>query len=114
MSTHKNTWKAFERVAAKFFGTVRNALSGRNSKVSSSDSIHPDLYIECKYRATSSLHSLFKDTKKKALLEDKIPVICTKVKNEAGFLITIHSDDFHKIGGFIDTESTRLTPATDL
>jgi len=91
------TWKVFERQVATFFKTVRNALSGINSKVTSSDSLHSDLYIECKYRAKSSIHTLYEDTKKKAKAEGKLPVICLKQKNSSGFLIVVHSDDYRKL-----------------
>ena len=39
-------WKNRERLVAKFFGGMRNALSGINSKVTHSDVIHDNLFIE--------------------------------------------------------------------
>ena len=36
-------WKNRERLVSKFFGGVRNALSGINSKVTHADVIHDDL-----------------------------------------------------------------------
>ena len=39
-------WKNRERLVAKFFGGMRNALSGINSKVTHSDVIHDKLFIE--------------------------------------------------------------------
>lgn len=113
MSTHKNTWKAFERVVAKFFGSTRTALSGGNSKITRSDSLHPDLFIECKYRATNALHTLFKDTEKKARIERKLPVVCTKAKGEQGFLITIHSDDFKEFTEYVTTGPHNTLDAFD-
>lgn len=114
-TTHKNTWKAFERVVARFFGSTRTALSGGNSKITRSDSLHPDLYIECKYRATNALHTLYKDSEKKAGLEKKIPVICTKAKGDKGFLITIHSDYFEQFmkGNYGITEPDGAIASTD-
>lgn len=41
-------WKNFERKIAKIFNTQRTALSGSNSKITSSDTLHPELYIEIK------------------------------------------------------------------
>lgn len=42
-------WKVCERRAAKFFGTNRTPLSGINSRHdTSSDTLHPRLYIEVK------------------------------------------------------------------
>lgn len=87
-------WKAYERVVAKYFGSTRTPLSGGNGKQTRSDSLHPKLYVECKYSAKSALDSLFQETKEKAIKENKIPIICTKKKGTDGFLITIHSSDF--------------------
>ena len=61
-------WKNRERLVAKFFGGVRNALSGINSKVTHSDVIHDNLFIECKLRAKHSAIKLWDDTK---VLADK-------------------------------------------
>jgi hypothetical protein len=41
-------WKEFERRVARAFGTERTPLSGGNSKHTHSDTLHPELYIECK------------------------------------------------------------------
>jgi len=56
-------WKNRERLVARFFGGVRNALSGINSKVTHSDVIHDNLFIECKLRAKHSAVKLWDDTK---------------------------------------------------
>ncbi len=90
-------WKAFERTVAKFFDSTRSPLSGGNGKQTRSDSLHPDIFIECKYSAKSALVSLFQETVPKALLEEKIPVLCTKKKGMDGFLITVHSKDFQSL-----------------
>ena len=94
MAKPTKTWKAFERIVSRFFQTERNALSRINSKITSSDTLSEVLYIECKYRANSSLHTLYEDTRKKAEKENKLPIVCTKTKGSSGFLITIHSDHF--------------------
>ena len=86
-------WKAFERTVASFFNSTRNALSGGNSKVTRSDSLHDALFIECKYRSRDSLYSLFDSVRERARVESKLPVICTKKKSSEGFLITVHSGD---------------------
>lgn len=99
MSTASGTWKAFEREVAKFFGTVRTALSGGNSKVTRSDTHHKDFYVECKYRAKSSLHSLYEDTLEKATQEAKIPILCLKQKNSRGFLVVVHCSHYNRLIG---------------
>ena len=77
--TSKSTWKSFERLVASFFGTKRVPLSGSNSgHNTNSDSMHKDLYIECKVRGKISIWSLFIDTERKAQNEDKIPIVAVK------------------------------------
>ena len=49
-TTHKETWKLFERTVAKDFGTTRTPLSGMVKTITNSDTLHPKIYVECKYR----------------------------------------------------------------
>lgn len=86
-------WKAAERRIAKFLGVERNALSGGNSKVTRSDTLHPEIYLESKWSARSSLWTLWKDTKKKAQAEGKIPVVCQFLKSHEGAILSIHIKD---------------------
>jgi len=51
-------WKKAERKTSRFFGTRRNPLSGENSGHSSSDSLHPRLFIETKRKKAG--HSVVK------------------------------------------------------
>lgn len=90
-------WKAFERRVARFFKTERNALSGGNSKVTRSDTLHPKLFIECKQRQKFAAVSLWDETKQLANKEGKTPVVCLSEKNRSGFWILVHSDDFLKL-----------------
>ena len=90
-------WKNRERLVAKFFGGMRNALSGINSKVTHSDVIHDNLFIECKLRAKHTAIKLWDDTKSLADKEKKTPVIALCEKNRPGFWIMVHSDDFEKV-----------------
>lgn len=96
--TSKSTWKGFERAVAKDFGTKRVPLSGSNSgHNTNSDTLHPDLYIECKVRGQISLWTLFADTEAKAKVEGKIPIVAIKQKGEKGYLILIRPEDLEKI-----------------
>ena len=90
-------WKAFERRVAAFFKTERNALSGGNSKRTRSDTLHPDLLIECKQRKRFAAVRLWDDTKRLADKENKTPVVCLSEKGRPGFWLLIHSDDFTKL-----------------
>jgi len=90
-------WKAFERRVAKFFGTLRTSLSGGNSKITRSDSMHPSLFIEAKQRKKFAVIKLWDETKKLADKENKIPVIALAEKNRPGFWLLIHSEDYGKI-----------------
>lgn len=86
------SWKAFERRTAVFFGCVRNALSGRNSKHTASDTLHPYLFIECKLRAKHAHHETYSEAEKWAKEEGKIPVVVTQKKYANSFLIVIDKD----------------------
>ncbi len=86
-------WKQFERRVARFFKTERNALSGGNSKLTRSDTLHPELFIECKQRKRFAAVSLWDATKRLADKENKTPVICLSEKGRPGFWIVVHSDD---------------------
>lgn len=86
-------WKAVERRIARWLGSERNPLSGRHGKISRSDSIHPLLYIETKWRKRHSAVSLWRDTAKKADKENKIPVCCLVEHSKHGFWLLVHSQD---------------------
>ena len=91
------TWKNRERQIASFFGVERTPLSGSNSKHSSSDTLHPDLFIEQKHRKYHAVVSLWEKTKQLAQKENKRPIITLTHHNTKGFWIVIHSDDFDKV-----------------
>lgn len=96
--TSKTCWKSFERKVAGFFGTKRVPLSGSNSgHNTNSDSMHDELYIECKVREKFAIWSLFDDTEKKAKNESKIPIVALKQKGEKGFLLVIRPENLEKI-----------------
>ena len=90
-------WKKRERDVAQYFNGTRTPLSGGNGKVTRSDVIHDDLFIECKLRAKHTVVSLWDDTAKLAKNEGKTPVIALCEKNRPGFWIMVHSDDLKKI-----------------
>lgn len=90
-------WKVKERLAAKFFGTVRNSLSGGNSKMSRSDSCHPDLYLEVKSGKRHKIWSLYESTVPRAKKERKIPVLMIYQDGKHGGLVTVHSQDFKEV-----------------
>ena len=89
---------SYERLVAGFFGTKRVPLSGSNSgHNTNSDSMHDELYIECKVREKFAIWSLFDDTEKKAKNENKIPIVALKQKGEKGFLLVIRPENLEKI-----------------
>lgn len=94
--THSSTWKQRERDAAALFDSVRTPLSGSNSGITASDSLHPELYIETKLRAKSSLRSLWANTAMKAAKEEKVPILVIYDKGKHGGLIVVHQDDLEE------------------
>lgn len=91
------TWKNIERKVAAFFGTERTPLSGGNSKITRSDSLHDLLFVETKYRPTHSAVTLWRKTKEIADKENKIPVVCLVEKGKPGFWVVCHSKDLTAI-----------------
>jgi hypothetical protein len=97
--THKETWKKLERKVAKKLGGVRNPLSGKHSRHTSGDVIHPKFYIECKYRKNFAVATLFDEVRKNAKKESKIPILVLKEKDKTGELVVLTLDDFVKLIG---------------
>ncbi len=87
-------WKAFERRIAKSLGTERTPLSGISSRHTSSDTLHPDLYVECKWRKRSLVHTLFTIVCKQAKVERKVPVMVMHVARSHTTLAVIDWDFF--------------------
>ena len=76
MPPNTGAWKAFERRVAKWLRTVRTPLSGMMSgHHTSSDTLHPDIYVECKWTKKAAILTLWEDTRKKAKREGKIPFV---------------------------------------
>ena len=99
MATHKNTWKAAERKVAAMFGTLRQRLSGSSGRPdeTASDTKHPRLFIEVKYREIHSVRTLFDATAKLAKKEGKITLVALVDKRKPGFLLCFHSNDLAAI-----------------
>jgi hypothetical protein len=70
-------WKRFERYVAGMFSSLRNSLSGGNSKLTRSDSTHPKLFISCKYTRHNhkTLRQLLGEERQKAKVEKKTAVL---------------------------------------
>ena len=95
--TARRTWKQRESDVAKFFHGQRTPLSGGNSKITRSDVIHDELFIECKLKKKHSVVSLWDETKILAKKEGKTPVIALCEKQRPGFWIMVHSNDLGKL-----------------
>lgn len=84
-------WKVAERRLAGIFGVRRRPLSGGNQGGGRDDAIHPALYLESKHTQKSSLWTLYRDARKKAGKEYKVPVLGISEKGKPGVLLVIHS-----------------------
>lgn len=71
--------------------TEHNALSGGNSKLTRSDTLRPELFIECKQRKQFAAVRLWDDTMWLADKGLKTPVACLFERNRPGFWILVHS-----------------------
>lgn len=106
-------WKVMERRIAKAFGTVRNSLSGSRSKAgTSSDTLHPRLYIECKRQKRIAVLGWMAEVEEKAkkerviligksqaskLKKGKIPVLVLKGVDKKGDYILVKLRDLQFI-----------------
>lgn len=69
------TWKRFERRIAASLGVARTPLSGSNSRLTASDTLHPTLYVECKKRNRLAVYNWWLNAAHKATDEGKTPVL---------------------------------------
>lgn len=97
MATSRSTWKGRERKIARDFGSERTPLSGGNSRITRSDSIHPKLFVEAKLRQKHAVVTLFDDTAKLAKLEKKIPVVALCEKGRPGYYLVIRPEHLKQV-----------------
>jgi hypothetical protein len=99
VSTHRSTWKRREREAASLFGAKRQVLSGSSGREDKtcSDSTHPKLFIETKFRAVSPVRALWEKTRGLARVERKSPVLALYTKGKPGALLVVHEDDLRAV-----------------
>jgi len=90
-------WKAFERRIAKSLGTERTPLSGGASKHTSSDTLHPTLYVECKERSRLAVSDWYEKADDQALTEDKMPVLALHKKGHHITLAVLSWHNFLKL-----------------
>ena len=106
--TDKSTWKKRESKIAKDFGTQRNPLSGSMSGHSSSDSLSETFYLESKLRVSPPGWALFQDTKEKAKLEKKIPIVVLSKKYHKEKIAMVNYDfllDLIKKAKYLEDEN---------
>ncbi len=103
MATNPRTWKRAEGRVAALFGARRQPLSGGSGRadLTRSDSTHPRLFVECKYRERHAARTLYDATKALARQEGKVPVLALIDKGRPGFLLCIHSDDLPAVAAAV-------------
>lgn len=109
--TASRTWKKVEAAVAEFLAPGvgrRTPLSGANSgHDTSSDCLNVGVYAEVKMREKHTVYTLMEDTRKKALKEKLLPVVCLKEKSRHGFLLVIDSRDFDAVTDIIKNQRMR-------
>lgn len=93
------TWKAIERKIAAVFGCRRQRLSGSSGRddETASDTTHPDLFIEIKYREKHAVRTLYDATAKLAAKEGKTPVVVLVDKGRQGFIVCLNCEDVRDV-----------------
>lgn len=95
---NRRTWKHTESAVSRFFNSIRNPLSGRNSGVTASDSRHKTIFVEVKHsKRMAGIWKLYLQTKDLATIENKTPVLCLKENKRHGFLIVVMNSDFDEL-----------------
>jgi hypothetical protein len=99
MSTNSRTWKKAEGRVAALFDARRQVLSGSSGRrdATRSDTSHPRLFNEAKYRERHAVRSLFDATKALAWKEGKAPVVALVDKGRPGCLVCVHFDDLPSV-----------------
>lgn len=95
MATNSRTWKKAEGRVAALFGARRQVLSGSSGRddATRSNTTHPRLFVEAKYRDRHAVRSLFDATKALAHKEGKTPVVALIDKSRPGCLVCVHCND---------------------
>lgn len=109
-------WKQFERFVAGIFSSTRNALSGGNSKLTRSDSIHPHLFISCKYTRHNhkQLRDLVKEEREKAAVEGKVAVcVVGEFDDRANALVIMHLKDIKPFTELVTNGTVQIDMVTD-
>lgn len=75
-------------------------MSGSNGAQTGSDTLHKQLFIECKLRAKSPVHCLFAQVEKSAAKEGKTPVVALQQKHCSGFLLVCRPEDLHVLASY--------------
>jgi hypothetical protein len=104
--TSRSAWKRREREAAGLFGTARTPLSGGNGRITRSDSLHPDLFVETKLREHHAVYSLFREVEKLAAVEHKTAVVVLAEKHKPGLLIVCRPESIHELHHLLKTCDT--------
>lgn len=94
---NRGTWKARERKIARDFGAQRTPLSGGASGHTRSDTLHEELFIEIKGRASHAAMRLFDKTAILAKAEGKIPVVALWEPNRNGYLVLCRPEDLMEV-----------------
>jgi len=109
-------WKQTEEKAADVVGTKRTPFSGSNSGLTSSDSLHDRLFLECKTKEKHAIMTLFKDTQELAKKENKLPVLVLRENKSKEILWVVEQKDLFKLIREVDLNKLdqRFPPKTTI
>ena len=93
--TPTKTWKSIEAHLARMFATERTPLSGGNSKMTRSDTLHPRLFIEVKQRKFHAVAKLFRETKELAKKESHH---CHACDGRGNTMVPLRDKTFIRVG----------------
>lgn len=100
--TSKYQWQKTEKEISKVFDTERTPFSGSTSGLTSSDTLHEHLFVECKTHKRHAVKTLFDQTKQLALAEGKIPLVILREDKSEDTLWVIEEKDVFNVLKEID------------
>lgn len=90
-------WQKGEQRIAEYFGTHRTPLSGGDSRLTRSDTLHPRLFIEVKHRQNEAAINLWDEAKEETKQHGPLTHVMMVVELNDRYRL-VHSDDLLKQG----------------
>lgn len=100
--TSSYQWKNTEKKTAEDLATERTPFSGSTSGLTSSDTLHPNLFVEIKTKKKHAVKTLYNKTRELAKDEGKVPLVVLRETDSKEMLWVFERDHIFDILQEID------------